>query len=320
MAGTPASSRGGGAGAGVASVAATDGSIVIAGTAADPTVATGALNAIATAHPPVAAVALNAQKITGLANGAAASDAAAFGQLLATPVAIASGGTGQVTKQPAFDALSPLTTKGDLLGFSTVGVRVAVGTDFLDAVVADAAQAAGFKWGKTRSGLRITGSLFETFSRAGASFVNTATITSGTLRMDAIDLPAGLLITSISYMSGATALITGSNQWFALFGNARNKLAITADDTSTAWAANTVKTLTLTAPFTTTYSGLHYLGAVVVAVTVPTFFGLTVGASGANALAPILCGNADAGLTNPASCPATAAALTVTGPHWAYVN
>ena len=76
-----ASGSGGGSGGGVASVTAADTSIVIAGTAANPTVATGTLDVIAADHPPAAAVALNSKKITGLANGAAASDAAAFGQI-----------------------------------------------------------------------------------------------------------------------------------------------------------------------------------------------------------------------------------------------
>jgi hypothetical protein len=65
----------------VTGVTAADASIVIGGTAAAPTVRTGTLDVIATLHAPVAAVALNAQKITGLANGSAASDAAAFGQI-----------------------------------------------------------------------------------------------------------------------------------------------------------------------------------------------------------------------------------------------
>ena len=88
-----ASGSGGGGGGGVASVTAADTSIVIAGTAANPTVATGTLDVIAADHPPVAAVALNAQKITGLANGTVSSDAAAFGQIpTALPPNGAAGG------------------------------------------------------------------------------------------------------------------------------------------------------------------------------------------------------------------------------------
>lgn len=88
-----ASGSGGGGGGGVASVTAADTSIVVAGTAANPTVATGTLDVIAADHPPAAAVALNSKKITGLANGTAASDAAAFGQIpTALPPNGAAGG------------------------------------------------------------------------------------------------------------------------------------------------------------------------------------------------------------------------------------
>jgi hypothetical protein len=66
---------------GVTSVAAADTSIVVAGTGSAPTIATGTLDVIAAQHPPAAAVAMAAQKITGLANGASAQDAAAFGQI-----------------------------------------------------------------------------------------------------------------------------------------------------------------------------------------------------------------------------------------------
>src|SRR5579859_3149130 len=74
-------SGGGGGGGGVASVTATDTSIVVAGTAANPTVATGTLDVIAADHAPVADWSNNSHKITSLANGSAAQDAAAFGQI-----------------------------------------------------------------------------------------------------------------------------------------------------------------------------------------------------------------------------------------------
>lgn len=87
---TPAGAGGGGT---VNSVTAADTSVVVGGTAADPTVRTNTLDVIATDHPPVAAVAMNAQKITGLANGTVSSDAAAFGQIpTALPPNGAAGG------------------------------------------------------------------------------------------------------------------------------------------------------------------------------------------------------------------------------------
>jgi hypothetical protein len=89
----PSSSRGSGSGGGtVTSVTAADTSIVVAGTADAPTIATGTLDVIAADHPPVGAVAMNAQKITGLANGSAATDAAAFGQIKAGTVTSVTAG------------------------------------------------------------------------------------------------------------------------------------------------------------------------------------------------------------------------------------
>jgi hypothetical protein len=65
----------------VNSVTAGGTEIVVGGTASAPTIRTGTLDVIATNRPPVAAVAFNAQKGTGIANGSAATDIAAFGQI-----------------------------------------------------------------------------------------------------------------------------------------------------------------------------------------------------------------------------------------------
>jgi hypothetical protein len=68
----------------VGTVAATDTSIVVGGTATAPTIATGTLDVIATQHPAAADWSNNSHKITSLANGSAAQDAAAFGQIPTT--------------------------------------------------------------------------------------------------------------------------------------------------------------------------------------------------------------------------------------------
>lgn len=59
---------------------------------------------------------------------------------------IGNGGTGQTAKTAGFDALSPLSTKGDLLGFDgTHNVRFPVGTDGF-VLSADSTQTDGIKW------------------------------------------------------------------------------------------------------------------------------------------------------------------------------
>lgn len=163
-----------------------------------------------------------------------------------------------------------------------------------------------------------SGALAQNMSRIAAMSNLTATLSTGRMSLTALDLPLGRTITSISFMAATTALSAGTNQWFALYDSSRALLRQTADDTSTAWSANSVKTLTLTTPFTTTYSGLHYVGINVTASTVPTLFGINANANPVN-IAPRLNGTADSSLTDTA--PATAAAINATATvPWVYVS
>lgn len=163
-------------GSGVLSVTAGDGTITIGGTGANPTVAvtrdatagdiaalgsqaagaTGKVPDAGHVHPmprldqvgaPTAAVALNTQKITGLANGTAGQDAAAFGQI---PVAGTTSGTyaaGNDSRITGAVPASTVTTKGDLLVAtgSAALTRQAVGSNG-QALVADSTQTTGIKW------------------------------------------------------------------------------------------------------------------------------------------------------------------------------
>ena len=65
---------------------------------------------------------------------------------------IANGGTGQTTQTAAFDALSPLTTKGDLLvNNGTNDIRLSVGTN-THVLTADSAEPSGMKWAAVSGG------------------------------------------------------------------------------------------------------------------------------------------------------------------------
>ena len=58
---------------------------------------------------------------------------------------ITKGGTGQSTSSAAFNALSPLTTKGDILTFSTTNTRLPVGSTG-QVLTVDPTQSTGLKW------------------------------------------------------------------------------------------------------------------------------------------------------------------------------
>jgi hypothetical protein len=65
---------------------------------------------------------------------------------------IANGGTGQTGKTAAFDALSPATTKGDLIAYDgTDNIRIPVGTDTY-VLTADSTQASGLAWAAASGG------------------------------------------------------------------------------------------------------------------------------------------------------------------------
>lgn len=167
-----------------------------------------------------------------------------------------------------------------------------------------------------------SGAIAESFPRGTGVTIATTAITSGTLRLVAIEIPSNKSISNISVLSGSTAATSPTAQWFALIDSAFNVLAKTADDTTTAWAANAVKTLAIASPFPTTYSGLYYVGILVVAATPPTLTSLNDGNAAINAIPPFISGNSTTGLTTPASLGATATALSVavTSKFYAYLT
>jgi len=159
--------------------------------------------------------------------------------------------------------------------------------------------------------LGIAGTQAETMPRELCTETNSVVPTaSGTLWMQAIYLYAGQVLNNIILSSATTAAGTPTNAIAGIYDAARNKVAETADQLTTAWAANTTKTLGLTAAYRVPTSGLYYIGFYMKASTIITMKGTT--ARTANQLAgaaPILQGTSTTGLTT--SLPATAAAITV---------
>lgn len=166
----------------------------------------------------------------------------------------------------------------------------------------------------------VTGALYETFDRDLCDEVISVVLATGRLSLQAIYLPAGTTINSISIWSASTAAGTPTNQLFGLYDINLNLLRSSVNDTTTAWAANSRKTLALTSAFTTTSSGLYYLGIMVTATTVPTLKGNTTKNGGQlNAALPTIGGSSTSGLTT--ALPATATAISGgTSSFWGCVS
>lgn len=156
-----------------------------------------------------------------------------------------------------------------------------------------------------------------------ATHANGALLSTGRLSLfGGLVLPARTTINYISFVSGTTAGGTLTAQWFCLVDpGSLAVLATTVDDTSTAWAANSVKRLTITGGYTTgALAAPVYVGINVTATTVPSLIQLTV-SSTVTGIPPMVAATSSTGLTTPASLGATAGALTALGGlAYAYVS
>lgn len=142
---------------------------------------------------------------------------------------IANGGTGQTSASAAFGALSPLTTKGDVLGFSTVNARVPIGSNG-QVLTADSTQTLGLKWA-TPAATGITSINGDTTTAqviASSSPLKTVT-SAGTTTLSGP-------FSSFVFQPGGTATAPGGNvytSWPTLYADlikASGVRSITFDD------------------------------------------------------------------------------------------
>ena len=169
-------------GNGTAMSAATAGTDYSAGTSA---LATGILKSTTTTGALTIAVAADFPTLNQNTTGTASN--------VTGTVAIANGGTGQTTATLGFDALSPTTTKGDLIvDNGTNGIRLAVGTN-AQVLTADSTVAAGVKWATPASSNLTTQGLWEN----SATITTNYTITTGNNALSAgpISIASGVVVT-----------------------------------------------------------------------------------------------------------------------------
>lgn len=144
---------------------------------------------------------------------------------------------------------------------------------------------------------------YETSSRLRCG--TNSTPTSGTLYLVPIWLPKGFVVNNIAFSSSGTAGVSLTNWWFSLHDSAKKMIARTADQLAAAWAASTTKQIAIAqttagagTSYTTTYAGLHYLGLMIKATTVPSIVSEGSIADFLASTAPGF-GGTDAGLSAP---------------------
>lgn len=152
-----------------------------------------------------------------------------------------------------------------------------------------------------RSNLPRVG-LYDSASDSGNVALTTQVMTSVP-----VFLAAGDTITNVSFFVGATAAGTPTNWWAALYDNAStpNLLSQSADQTSTAAAANTKQTLALGTAQSISKSGVYWVGIMFKATTVPTLLGSVT-------VPPIVTGERNLAQTSGSSLTATAPSTIAT--------
>jgi hypothetical protein len=151
---------------------------------------------------------------------------------------------------------------------------------------------------------------------------NLSALTTQVMLSTALYLEAGDVVTNLTFVSGGTAAGTPTNWWFALYDTSSTPalLAQTADQTSTAWAANTAMTVALQTVQRITTTGIYYAAVMVKATTPPTLAGSGAleNAAAAGALVSgqkILAQTSGSSLTTTAPATITSATTVVNIPY-----
>lgn len=129
----------------------------------------------------------------------------------------------------------------------------------------------------------VTSVLGQTVPDIAATSALTAT--AGTIFVSRIWVPPLTKITNISVITAASAISTPTNWWFFVSSLAGVIAAITADQLTTALAADTLATVALATPYYTANGGEFYLGVCFAATTGPTLAAsVTLGTHGRGAV------------------------------------
>lgn len=194
--------------------------------------------------------------------------------------------------------------------------EVITGTDTTRAVTPAGAAAARLR---VSNPTLPTGAVWQCVDRQFITLGSSVTV-SGRVQMGLHWLPAGLVITTLSFYTGSAGATTGpQNQWAFVADSSRVGLSYSADLTTTAWGNSAAQVFTMAAsksdatptPYTIPTSGLYYVGIMSKSSgTSPTIITHNMGSTTIGGIAPIFCGTSDTGCSTVATAPSTFAALT----------
>jgi hypothetical protein len=132
-----------------------------------------------------------------------------------------------------------------------------------------------------------TGTYFETTPRDGVN-IDQAVGATGVMLTAALPVTQGSVLTKVTMAVGATAASTPTHGFVALYGpgaTVQPLLVQSADQLTTAMAANTFYTWSFTTPYTAPTTDVYYVGISFTGTTIPTLLGKAQGLNATNIIA-----------------------------------
>jgi len=120
--------------------------------------------------------------------------------------------------------------------------------------------------------LGASGVLAETIPREVCSEASVTFGPSGTVFLQAIYLMSGTVINNIVFWSSSVAGAGLTNSFAAIYSGS-TRVALSNPDTTTTWAANTIRTFTLSSAYTVPSHGVYYIGLQILGTTIPSIKG-----------------------------------------------
>ena len=124
-----------------------------------------------------------------------------------------------------------------------------------------------------------TGTYLETVERASVN-IDQAVAATGVMLTAAIPVLQGAVLSKVTFAVGATAATTPTHWWVALYGpgaTVQPLLVQSADQTTTAMAANTFYTTSFTTAYTAPTTDVYYIGLCFTGTQIPTLLGKAQG-------------------------------------------